>query len=869
MNSIVQIWVLLLGSFLIHHHTQAQVNVALNKRATQLSNHISNKGGASNAVDGITDGRWQSGSVTHTKSEGEKNPWWTVDLGEVYEISKIRIWNRTDCCAERLDNFKILVKSQPSGESWRSFVPGTQRNTGRIPLVFEGNAQGRYVMIQLVSSSGILSLAEVEVYGTKAQSTQPPAASLNAREGTFFIKARHSDKNISVKNANKEDGAILWQWKFHGKAQQQFKLESAGNGYFFIRAMHSGKYMTVKNAGQENGAEIVQWPKIFLFDNTHQQFAFQSVPGGYYHIRARHSGKYLSIKHAGQEDGSILWQWELHGNAQQQFKLEDAPAFDSGTQVAIKVDLGLWVSRCVDCQPMAIYKRNTASAHMKDIYPRNTETFTWLNYGDKVALKADNGFYLKSCHNCAKDNPNAIISIEPLPNGQAEPSGPYLFTVKRLPNGKFTFQSDNGRYWTRFYRGNGAKHIIATYRPSADIDQAYFEVSELENAQINLPILEDEKNHVMKDVKKTMFDNFTTTLAALRVPPVINPIPLTYPYNNATWHTTIISAVNSINYLPSGRLVIGRNDHPNSMTMTKSGRIVFDCSRVKTEGANEGSAIIFSSPGSMDNLQRDSWFVNTTVYPSKLVSGKEIYSDRMQAAGEILMVTGTDERTRFYKILSDNTLDSLTHLSNDLNGRSFFAFAYSPADQRYYALYNKKGGSKDYSSSSNVEMEVWATEPGRSLRDPNTRFRIHYTVEDIPMSQQGAHLMVQEDGTLFLLNAFVFEPNGDLGLIGGLSCSNLTGHDRPWKETLALTRIRVPGASLPTQTWTKKIGIVPHPVPGVHPCIDVRPSWRYAGAFTATGPSSGVILWSSRWKSAFPGKDKLERTYEYASRVMK
>jgi hypothetical protein len=175
MNSIVKILALLLGSFLIHHQTQAQVNVALNKRATQLSDHISNKGGASNAVDGITDGRWQSGSVTHTKSEGEKNPWWTVDLGEVYEISKIRIWNRTDCCAERLDNFKILVKSQPSGESWRGFVPGTQRNTGSNPLVFEGNAQGRYVMIQLVSSSGILSLAEVEVYGTKAQSNQPPA----------------------------------------------------------------------------------------------------------------------------------------------------------------------------------------------------------------------------------------------------------------------------------------------------------------------------------------------------------------------------------------------------------------------------------------------------------------------------------------------------------------------------------------------------------------------------------------------------------------------------------------------------------------------------------------------------------------------
>ena len=193
MNSIVKILVLLLGSFLIHHQMQAQVNVAVNKRASQSSLYTSNAGSPSNAVDGKTDGRWQSGSVTHTNGQGENNPWWTVDLGEVYEISKIRIWNRTDCCAERLDNFKILVKNQPSGESWRGFVSGTQRNTGSNQLTFEGNAQGRYVMIQLVNPKGILSLAEVEVYGATIQGNQPidqpivdAAIQWNAQKSYFF-----------------------------------------------------------------------------------------------------------------------------------------------------------------------------------------------------------------------------------------------------------------------------------------------------------------------------------------------------------------------------------------------------------------------------------------------------------------------------------------------------------------------------------------------------------------------------------------------------------------------------------------------------------------------------------------------------------
>ncbi|WP_421949377.1 discoidin domain-containing protein [Phaeodactylibacter xiamenensis] len=155
-----------LGAFILFlgMGLSAQNNVALNKRATQSSNYTSSSGQPSKAVDGNTDGRWQSGSVTHTQGGGSNNPWWTVDLGEVHDIRKIRVWNRTDCCKERLDNFVILVKNTAQ-ESWRGFISGSQRNTGTNPLTFEGQAEGRYVMIQLRNPKGILSLAEVEVYG--------------------------------------------------------------------------------------------------------------------------------------------------------------------------------------------------------------------------------------------------------------------------------------------------------------------------------------------------------------------------------------------------------------------------------------------------------------------------------------------------------------------------------------------------------------------------------------------------------------------------------------------------------------------------------------------------------------------------------
>lgn len=142
-------------------------------------------------------------------------------------------------------------------------------------------------------------------------------------EGIYFLKARHSGKYVSVKNAGQENGSILWQWDFHGKAQQQFELKSAGSGFFYIKAVHSGKYVSVKDAGQENGTPVWQWD---FHGKTQQQFTLEPAEGNFYFIKARHSGKYLSIKDAGKENEAILWQWEFHGKAQQQFELVSVPS---------------------------------------------------------------------------------------------------------------------------------------------------------------------------------------------------------------------------------------------------------------------------------------------------------------------------------------------------------------------------------------------------------------------------------------------------------------------------------------------------------------------------------------------------------------
>jgi hypothetical protein len=142
-------------------------NLALGKPASQSS--IAFDAPASRAVDGNTSGNWSNNSVTHTNFEHQ--PWWQVDLGSVQQIGAVILWNRTDCCSERLSNFYVLVSDNPFSSAdltatinqagvsnyYTADSVGTSKEIG----VYRS---GRYVRVQLAGDN-YLSLAEVEVRG--------------------------------------------------------------------------------------------------------------------------------------------------------------------------------------------------------------------------------------------------------------------------------------------------------------------------------------------------------------------------------------------------------------------------------------------------------------------------------------------------------------------------------------------------------------------------------------------------------------------------------------------------------------------------------------------------------------------------------
>jgi hypothetical protein len=141
------------------------INLAFGKHATQSSTHLYHSivPVAGYAVDGNTDGYFLNKSTTHT--EYEHGAWWQVDLGSKKNINQIIIYNRTDCCADRLSNYQVSVsnKADFSTHIYQQDFHVAPNPKKTIKLDTSGK-QGRYVRIQLLDKN-YLSLAEVQVMG--------------------------------------------------------------------------------------------------------------------------------------------------------------------------------------------------------------------------------------------------------------------------------------------------------------------------------------------------------------------------------------------------------------------------------------------------------------------------------------------------------------------------------------------------------------------------------------------------------------------------------------------------------------------------------------------------------------------------------
>lgn len=96
-------------------------NIARSGKATQSS--VGYRSPANKAIDGNKDGRFTSCSC----SNNEKDAWWEIDLGAEFPIDHVLVYNRNDCCPERLDNVFVKILAADRNEL-------TTFNTGDAPF---------------------------------------------------------------------------------------------------------------------------------------------------------------------------------------------------------------------------------------------------------------------------------------------------------------------------------------------------------------------------------------------------------------------------------------------------------------------------------------------------------------------------------------------------------------------------------------------------------------------------------------------------------------------------------------------------------------------------------------------------------------
>jgi len=61
----------------------------------------------SRAIDGNTSGKYSDDSCSH--SGGNKNNWWMVNFNKAYKIYSVKIFNRNDCCQDRIDGANVSL----------------------------------------------------------------------------------------------------------------------------------------------------------------------------------------------------------------------------------------------------------------------------------------------------------------------------------------------------------------------------------------------------------------------------------------------------------------------------------------------------------------------------------------------------------------------------------------------------------------------------------------------------------------------------------------------------------------------------------------------------------------------------------------
>ncbi|RIK73670.1 MAG: hypothetical protein DCC68_24505, partial [Planctomycetota bacterium] len=290
-------------------------NVALGKQVTQSTNGFGFNG--SLAVDGNRTGN----SISHTAT-GDLEPWMEINLAADYDIERIDVYTRDNCCTpplgaspERDYNLVVEVRDANNAVLYTSTPFNPWNGTGAATIVgvgasfsvdltgeVEGGITGRKVRVRKTAFGGTnhsewLHMAEVEVYAVTE--TTPVEQNLALGKPTSgqvafgFPTSNAVDGNAGNITHTENVGPVFWQVDLQA-ATDLGRVELVNRGDGCCPERLNGAVLSVLDANQQpifvaepfSDAGVGQ---VFTFDNGGGGF-----PGARY-IRVDHNDQYLSI----------------------------------------------------------------------------------------------------------------------------------------------------------------------------------------------------------------------------------------------------------------------------------------------------------------------------------------------------------------------------------------------------------------------------------------------------------------------------------------------------------------------------------------------------------------------------------------------
>ncbi|WP_333770738.1 RICIN domain-containing protein [Streptomyces sp. IBSBF 2435] len=310
-------------------------DLALGKAASQSSS-TQPGGDAAHGVDGNTDGVFTDGSVTHTGADA--NAWWQVDLGSSRPVGDIALWNRTDCCADRLTDYWVLVSDTPFAAGLtpqqQALQPGVRSShrtsQAASPTPLTAGRTGRYVRVQL-SGTGYLSLAEVQVFAPAYDftlSASQPMASVPAGTSTVSTVSTVLSSGASATAALSASGLPAGATAAFSPAS----VATGGSSTLTVQTAAStppGDYLVTVTAATP---QITRTAQITLSVVA----AGPVVSGGVYELRT--GTQALDVPALSTAAGTRLAVWTRNGGANQRWT---ATADSAGGYVLRNVNSGL------------------------------------------------------------------------------------------------------------------------------------------------------------------------------------------------------------------------------------------------------------------------------------------------------------------------------------------------------------------------------------------------------------------------------------------------------------------------------------------------------------------------------------------------